>query len=160
MGDQVKKEKLAFHEVNDWLNAHLTAERKKIADIQSQMSRARVTSITAESTRHSSTTIRLEVRFGRRVFEVKMKKHDKLATLLQTLPRIIGEDAEAMEIFVGRRQLDPTLSLNELDLNNNDILRMLHRKKVASFLRKWDRKNGESSGSQIDMDSYDSSSCK
>ena len=59
------------------------------------------------------------------------EKQDKLETLLQTLPRIIGEDADAMEIFVGRRKLDPNTTLMEQGLMNNDVLRMIHSKVVT-----------------------------
>ena len=99
--------------------------------------------------------MRLEVRFGRRVFEVKMKKHDKLETLLQTLPRIIGEDAEAMVLFIGKNQLNPKLTLTESNLNNNDILRMIHHKKVASYLRRYERKLLKDDTSGVEMSSHD-----
>ena len=79
-----------------------------------------------------------------------MKKMDKLETLLATLPRIIGEDADAMEIYKGKTRLDPKLTLEDLVLNNNDILRMIHHKKVASYLRRYSRKSNEYN---IEMDS-------
>jgi len=177
--EKVKKNNVAFHEVSDWLNEYLSNERAKIQKLQSQnQERPRVVSMskrreteaasghgTPKASKHffqkikdlagnvmnAATTLRLEVRFGRRVFEVKMKKQDKLETLLQTLPRIIGEDADAMEIFVGRRKLDPSMTLMDQGLMNNDILRMIHRKKVSSYLRKCDRK-------LVDEDKYKSAS--
>ena len=64
-----------------------------------------------------------------------IEKQDKLETLLQTLPRIIGEDADAMEIFIGRRKLDPAQTLLEQGLMNNDVLRMIHRKVSGEELK-------------------------
>merc|ERR1719295_757255 len=115
--ERVKKNNVAFHEVAEWLNQYLTNEREKIIKLHiANEERPRVVSVTkqkeieaatgsigsskqffqkirdlAGNVISTSSTLRLEVRFGRRVFEVKMKKQDKLETLLQTLPRIIGE---------------------------------------------------------------------
>ena len=72
-----------------------------------------------------------------------MKKSDKLETLIQTLPRIIGEDADAMEIFIGKTRLESSKTLTELGVNNNDVLRMLHRKKVESFLKRYEMKEAQ-----------------
>jgi len=159
--DKVKEAQLKFHEVADWLNAYLYAERHKIAQVQDIANRQRIKSITesgpsspgkdffrkikdlADSVTPFVTMLRLEVRFGRRVFEVKMKKSDKLETLIQTLPRIIGEDANVMQIFIGDQQLDASKTLIELGINNNDVLRMLHQKKVASYLRRYEMKEAE-----------------
>merc|ERR1712228_640139 len=143
MGDKVKEAKLSFHEVADWLNDFLSAERAKIQAVRQSATRKKIKSITdvhvtdvsgpsspskdffrkmrdlADSVTPFSSTLRLEVRFGRRVFEVKMKKTDKLETLIQTLPRVIGEDANEMEIFIGKKRLDPSKNLITLGVNNN-----------------------------------------
>lgn len=176
--DKVKQANLSFHELADWLNKYLSEERRRRKSLQDKADkRTRIQSITnqqngvnssgsninspskqffqkikdlAESVTGFSSTLRLEVRFGRRVFEVKMKKLDKLETLLATLPRIIGEDADAMLIYKGKNKLDPSLTLEQLLLNNNDILRMIHHKKVASYLRRYSRKSNES---KIEMES-------
>eukprot|EP01084_Bolivina_argentea_P315232 546091_1 len=177
--DKVKKADISFHEVADWLNDYLTSERKKQKQADEEAKRARITSITdkqchtspnspskhffrkikdlADSVTNFSSTLRLEVRFGRRVFEVKMKKHDKLETLLQTLPRIIGEDADSMEIYKGKYKLNQLKSLTELGLNNNDILRMIHRKKVDSYLRRYEHNiSDDISGIEMNSESLKS----
>lgn len=179
--EKVKEANVAFHELADWLNDYLMAERMKIQAAEESVRRnTRIQSITnkqsedsspskgaspskhffrkikdlADSVTNFSSTLRLEVRFGRRVFEVKMKKHDTLQTLLQTLPRIIGEDAEAMELFKENVQLDPNLKLVDLGLNHNDVLRMIHRNKVPSFLQRYDQHKQSSTGS-VDKNSVE-----
>ena len=177
--DKVKQENLSFHQVADWLNDYLSNERQKRNELQAKANRTtRITSITdvqmesssspatnspskqffrkiknfADTVTGFSSTLRLEVRFGRRVFEVKMKKTDKLETLLQTLPRIIGEDADSMILVKGKNTLNSTQTLIDLGLSNNDILRMIHRKKVQSYLRRYERKSRGNNNS-IEMES-------
>lgn len=86
-------------------------------------------------------TIRLECRFGRRVFEIRMKKNDKIRTLLQTLPRIIGEDVDSMVLFKDNIALNPNRTLVENNLKNDDCVRMMHEKSINSFLSNYNPKS-------------------
>ena len=75
--------------------------------------------------------MRLEVRFGKRVFEIKMKKTDLLKTLHDTLPTIIGENAESMVLYKKSQKLDIFKSLQNNGLKNNDVIRMLPNNQVS-----------------------------
>ncbi|ETO23647.1 viral A-type inclusion protein [Reticulomyxa filosa] len=82
----------------------------------------------------NTSTMRLEVRYNKRVFEVKMKCYDRLQTLLDTLPRIIGADSSDMVLFTGNRKLDCGKTLKENQLDNHSVLRMLSVGHVKRYL--------------------------
>lgn len=69
-----------------------------------------------------------------------MKKTDKLATLLDTLPRIIGVNVDDMVLFLGSKKLDPNQTLLYNELSHNDTIRMMPKEKVDSYLRRIQRR--------------------
>lgn len=83
----------------------------------------------------------LQVRFGKRAFQINMAPDDHMKRMLKAFPPMVGQDADQVVFVSGDQILDAALTVEESGLTTDHVIRMLPLDQLHDYMEKVKRKS-------------------